>query len=291
MAHERAAHPVQMTWLHGILNFTCLLLWLNWRSIALAHSPARFSPKSLLSTLRKATDTTLRRWIHLVILLLILLVRPFLYFGLRHSTDWTPVLFLGVVEIPFQSDHIGSLFLFSLLSFLVVLILLYLCLFYFSALFHKVNSMNPWVQLVQAHLGWMDLLPRPTKWMAPFWMGGIAWLVLSPGLVYLELLPEQESVLHWFQQALVLGLASFLAWKWLLISIALLYWLEQHVYLGKQPFWKLVRESGGKTLKPMKGVLSWNRFDLTPALFTVLIFFLAKAVESGLVRLFNTLPL
>src|SRR5689334_10871680 len=98
-----------------ILNLACLLLWLSWRSFPIAQLE-KSPPVTLASTLKKAEPRRARRWVPLASLAAVLFIRSLFYWNVGSALNWTPVLELGVISLPFRSDYLGRIFLYSLLS-------------------------------------------------------------------------------------------------------------------------------------------------------------------------------
>ena len=96
-----------------ILNFTGLLLWLKWRDKGHELSAPRVS---LIVTLKKTGPRPTHSWF-LAALVILLIVRPVLYWQLGPAAKWTPQIWFGVIPLPFRADYLGRMFLFSFLSF------------------------------------------------------------------------------------------------------------------------------------------------------------------------------
>src|SRR5512141_1371778 len=116
-----------------ILNLAGVLLWLSWRSVRF-DPLAKTTPATLVGTLRRAEPHRLKRWHLLAGLVGLLVVRAVLYWQLGPAVDWTPHLHLrGVgIAIPFRSDSLLRMLLFSGLSFALTLGLCYLWLLFLS---------------------------------------------------------------------------------------------------------------------------------------------------------------
>src|SRR5262245_12920488 len=99
--------------LDSTLNLACLLLLLNWRAhrIAPLEKP---SPVSLAATLKKAEPRRNGGWLSLVVLVTILILRSFFYWNVGTALNWTPSLHLVVLQLPFRSDYLSRMFLFSI---------------------------------------------------------------------------------------------------------------------------------------------------------------------------------
>src|SRR6188768_3811214 len=104
-----------MSAVDAILNFAGLLLWLKWRDKGQELSARGIS---LIATLKKAGTRYPRIWF-LLALLILLVIRSFLYWQLGSALKWMPRIWLGLIPLPFRSDYFGRMFLFSFFSFAV----------------------------------------------------------------------------------------------------------------------------------------------------------------------------
>ena len=86
-----------MSLLNFILNLIGLLLWVNWRALAFKERvPYR---STLLHTLRSAEANPERRWRYLAGLLVLLLLRAWLYGQLGSALSWVPAIDLHAIAI------------------------------------------------------------------------------------------------------------------------------------------------------------------------------------------------
>lgn len=270
-----------------ILNLAALLLWLKWRDNGRELSAPGIS---LLGTLRKAGPRPSRFWFLLALVFLILL-RPVLYWVLGPAANWTPQISLGVIAIPFRSDFFGRMFLFSLLSFAGTLGIFYLCLILFSILNSRNSPVDPVQNLVREQLGKLDLLPALLKLLLPFLFMFLLWCLLNKPLVTLGILPAPKSFLHLAEQGAVIALGVYLAWKYLVLAVLLLYLLNSYIYFGAWPFWNFIDNSGRQILK----LISWiplrvGKIDFAPLAFMAMVFFAAEYGSRGLVWIYQRLP-
>ena len=275
----------------SILNLVCLLLWLNWRSLHIATPESR-PAFSLAATLRKAEPRRASRWASLAFLLALLGARGIFYWNVGTALNWTPSLRLGLVSLPFRSDYLGRILLFSVLSFALVLGLLYAWLFLVSVINRRVPHDEQIQRLVRMQLGWTQRWPPWLKLVTPLLVTALLWGVASPSLVKLGILPAPASPAHVWQQAFLLGLASLLSWKFLLIGVCVLYVINSYVYLGHSAFWNYVNVTGANLLRPIRRLpVSLGKIDLAPVLAIVLILLVTHWAEQWLPRLFRRLPL
>ncbi len=280
-----------MALIDSILNLACLLLWFNWRSLRLA-APEKSPLMSLASTLRKAGPQRRGRWVPLASLTAILGVRGVFYWNVGSALNWTPKLELGVISLPFRSNDVGRMLWFSGLSFLQVLAVFYAWLLLLSVINAKLPNDEPGQRLVRWHLGWVERWPSWLKFMLPMIVTAMVWGLANPSLVQWGMVPAPLSRSHLWQQALLLGLTSFLSWKLLLVAICGLYLVNSYVHLGESYFWTFVNLTGSNLLGPLRRwPLCIGKVDLSPVLAMVVVFGVAHWAGRWLPAMFQRLPL
>src|SRR5258708_13305561 len=220
-----------MTLINFILNIAGLLLWLNWRTVQ--FEPSVRNPAAWLAgTLRRAEAGSLRRWHFLLALALLLGVRALFYWQIGQAVHWTPSLHLGPITIFFRGHLLSRLLLFSALSFLLALGVFYQCLLLLSLVNNTASETDPFQKLIRAQLGFCDALPWPVKLALPAIIASLGWCLAGSLLSSLDIIPPVLSRVHRLEQAIVLGLGSYLVWK-LPFGIPLaLYVLDTYIYLG-----------------------------------------------------------
>src|SRR5437870_5797493 len=107
--------PAAAGLLNLLLNVVALLLWFNWRSGGL-KTPLP-GTVSLAATLQRVEIIEPQRWFSFGCLLALLLIRPLLYCQIGSKVNWTARLDLTAITLPFRSDLLGRMYLFSTLSF------------------------------------------------------------------------------------------------------------------------------------------------------------------------------
>lgn len=277
-----------MSFIDLILNLAGLLLWLRWRDKGQESSKPRIS---LLGTLRKTRLGRARIWF-LLALLALLLIRPFFYWLLGSALNWTPQLPLGILVIPFRSDFLGRMFIFSLFSFLVVLTFFYLCLLLLSILDNKDSSNNPLKSLVHEHLGKVELLPVIFKCILPWLTMFVLWCGLNRVFVALKMFSPKKSLLLLMEQGAVISGGVYLAWEYLIIGILLLHLLNSYIYFGSWPIWALIDNLAKRILKPISWIpLRLGKLDFAPLVAIAVVFLAAKYGAHGLTWIYQKLPL
>ena len=272
-----------------ILNLAGLLLWLNWRSVRF-DPLGRRTPATLIGTLRRAEPRRLRRWHLLAALGGLLLLRAVLYWQIGAGVGWAAgKLNLGIIELSFRSDSFGRILLFSIFSFGLTLGVLYLWLLLLSILAGP--EPLPFHRLVRMPLGGMDRWARGVKFLLPLIVTATFWWLASWLLAWLQVIPPLVSPAHRIEESLVIGLGSYLAWKYLAGALLALHLLNSYIYFGKNPFWAYVNAEAQTLLSPLRRVpLRAGKADFTPVVGIVLVFLAAELSGRGLVLLYGKLP-
>jgi uncharacterized protein YggT (Ycf19 family) len=266
-----------------ILNLAGLLLWLNWRSIRFDPLMKR-TPATLMGTLRPAAPKKLRRWHLLAFLAVLLFLRAIAYRWI--APFWIGRLDLGVVVVPLRSDWFGGMFLFSFFSFGLTLGIFYVGLLFLSLL----DGPEPINAVVKVPLGRVDDWPRWAKAILPFIGAAASWWLATWIFSWVHVLPPL-SMAERFEQSAVVGLGSYLVWKFPAGALLALYLLSSYIYFGRHPFWKYVAVTAQKLLVPLRRIpLRVGKADFTPVLGVAIIFFAAEGIARGLAWLFSRLP-
>ncbi|HZI34092.1 MAG TPA: hypothetical protein VFF11_17270, partial [Candidatus Binatia bacterium] len=154
-----------------------------------------------------------------------------------------------------------------------------------------VKGPDPIHRLIKIPLGRLDDWPAWAKILLPLACGAVLWWSLSWWLNWLQLCPAPVSMAHRIEQALVIGLAGYLVWKFPLVAVLLLHLLSSYIYFGKHPIWNYVVVAAHKLLQPLKTIpLRAGRVDFAPLLALALVFFAAEFAGRGLILLYSRLP-
>jgi uncharacterized protein YggT (Ycf19 family) len=266
-----------------ILNLAGLLVWLNWRSIRFDPLGKR-TPATLIGTLRLAEPKRMRRWHLLAVLGGLLMLRAVFYWQIGSAAGWTGSLNLGVISLSFRSDSIGHYFvrmlLFSFLSFGLMLGIVYCWLLLLSILAGP--EPLPFHRLVRMPLGDIDRWPRWLKFLLPLIVTAACWWLASWPLAWLQVIPQPVSPAHRLEESLVIGLGSYLVWKYIAGALLVLHLLNSYIYFGKQPFWGYVNSAARTLLSPLRTVpLRLEKVDFAPLVGMVLIFLFAHFAQNG----------
>ena len=277
-----------------ILNLAGLLLWLNWRSVRF-DPLGRRTPATLIGTLRRAEPRRLRRWHLLAGLGGLLLLRAGIYWQIGSAANWAGKLDLGITALSFSSNLSGPMLsflrmlLFSIFSFGLMLGVLYLWLLLLSILAGP--EPLPFHRLVRMPLGGIDRWPRWSKLLLPLIVMSVFWWLASWLLAWLQVIPPPVSPAHRIEESLVIGLGSYLTWKYLAGALLALHLLNSYIYFGKHQFWSYVNAEAQTLLSPLRAVpLRAGKVDFAPVVGMVVVFLAAELAGRGLVLLYGKLP-
>jgi uncharacterized protein YggT (Ycf19 family) len=220
------------------------------------------------------------------------------YWLIGPSAHWTGRLDVGVntVRIPVHGgfrDLITWIMLYSFLSFGIALGVVYLWLLFLSIL----AGPDPIHRLVRVQLGPVDRWPRWVKGLLPFVGTTLLWWPAACLLGNLEAanhaparLPPVSSLPH-LESALIVGLGSYLVWKYVIGCLLILHLLNTYIYFGKQPFSNYVNATGRTLLSPLRKIpLRTGQVDFAPLAGLALTFLAAELIQRGLVWLYGRLP-
>ena len=269
-----------------ILNLAGLLLWLNWRSVRLDPLGKR-TPATLIGTLRRAEPQRWRRWHLLAALGGLLLLRALFYWQIGSAAHWTGTLNLSVITLSFRSDFFARMLWFSIFSFGLTLGVFYLWLLLLSIL----AGPEPIHRLVRMQLGRIDGWPCGVKLLLPLAITATFWWLASWLLTWLQIIPQPVSAAHRIEAALIVGLNSYLVWKYLIGALLALHLLNSYIYFGKHPFWSYVNAEARTLLSPLRAVpLQAGKVDFAPVAGLALVFLAAELAGRGLFFLYGRLP-
>jgi uncharacterized protein YggT (Ycf19 family) len=127
--------------------------------------------------------------------------------------------------------------------------------------------------------------------LLPFLVTAVLWWLSSWLLGWLHISTQPVSMAHRIEQSLVIGLGSYLVWKFPLGALLVLHILASYIYFGKHPFWNYVKLTAQELLRPLKKIpLRLGKVDFAPVLALALIFLAAELAERGLNFLYLRLP-
>jgi uncharacterized protein YggT (Ycf19 family) len=263
-----------------ILNLAGLLLWLNWRSVR--YDPlGKRTPATLIGTLRRAEPKRMRRWHLLAMLGGLLLLRAVFYWQIGSAAHWTGTLNLNVITLSFRSDYFARMLWFSIFSFGLTLAVFYLWLLLLSILAGP--DPRPFHRLVRVPLGGIDHWSRKVKLLLPLMVTAASWWLASWLLAGLQIIPRPVSAAHRIEAALIVGLNSYLAWKYVIGALLTLHLLNSYIYFGKHPLWSYVNATAQTLLSPLRRFpLRLGKMDFAPLMGIIIVFLFANFAENGI---------
>jgi uncharacterized protein YggT (Ycf19 family) len=260
-----------------ILNLAGLLLWINWRAARFDPLNKR-TPATLIGTLRRAAPTRFRHWHLLAAIGALLVLRALFYWQIGSAAGWIGKLDLGVTTIFFRSNFFGDILLFSVFSFARLLEIFYLWLLLLSIL----SGPQTVHRLVKIQLGEIDRWPRWMKFFLPLAATALFWGLASWPFAWLHPKPAM-SVTQRIEEALVIGLGSYLVWKFLIGALLALHLLNSYIYFGKNPFWNYVNTTAQTLLSPLAKIpLRAGKVDFAPVVGIALVFLIAGFATRAL---------
>lgn len=273
-----------------ILNLAGLLLWLNWRALKADPLGAK-KPATLLGALRRAGPQRFRQWHLLAAIGALIFLRAIFYQQIGSAVHWTGNLDLGVIVLSFRSEWFGNMLLFSTLSFGLTLGVFYLWLLFLSLVAPRNSGSEPTRLLLRTQLGTIDRWPFKVKLFLPLVATTLLWWVLSWLFVGLQIIPRPVSEAHRIEASLVIGLNSYLAWKFVIAALLLLQLINTYIYFGAHSFWNYVGGTARILLKPLgKLPLRVGKVDFAPLVGLAIVFLIAGLAERGLSALYQSLP-
>lgn len=260
-----------MLLINFILDVAGLLLWLSWRTVRF-DPLGRATPATLVGTVRRAEPARMRRWHFLAVLFGLLFVRALFYWQIGPAVNWTPRLDLGVVALAFRGNRFLPAFLFSLFSFLEMLLVFYFWLLALAVLHGRSANPGPFQKLIALQLGRIARWPRVVQVLLPLVFVAGLWIAAHPLLLYGGAVNRVRSFAHLIEQAALVGIGIYFTLKILLPVFLFLHVVASYVYLGSSPFWEFISATARKVLVPLNRLpLRYSRIDFAPLVGIVLI--------------------
>lgn len=274
-----------MNLVNWILNLACLFLWIDWRSGTLSKRPN--AVLSLASAVRPAERRLRPEFGSLAVLFFILLVRPSFYYSVGSKLGWTPQLDLLAISLPWRSDLLGRMYLYSTISFLLTLGFFYSTILLLSVVNRALPDSEVMQQFVRLQLGWIERLPWLVRLLLPSIIAALAWAAALPLLAAIDLLPSVPGSEAIWGESLAFGLAATLTWKWVIGLILLLHLVNVYVYLGTHPVWPYISQTARKLLTPVS-FLALGKLDFGPIVGIAAVLALGEfIVQPVVIRLFQ----
>lgn len=275
-----AIHSSPVALIDYILNLAGLLVWLHWR--AMRFDPlARTAPATLVGTLRRTEPQRLKPWQLLLGLGSLLVIRAWLYWQIGSAAGWTASMHLGFVVLAFRSDFFPVALLYSFVSFVRVLVIVYFWLVILVLVNGREPEVDPIQRLIRLHLGRLVRWPRLLLFLLPFALTTVLWVCAHPLLEETGVINAAHSPLHVCLQGLLVSLALVATLKYLLPAVLFAHLVANYVYLGSSPLWDFTAATSRRLLGPLRVLpLRVGRLDLAPLAGAVLLLLLLDALPN-----------
>jgi uncharacterized protein YggT (Ycf19 family) len=272
-----------------ILNIAGLLLWLNWRS--LRQDPFnRSAPATLAGTVRRAEPMRLKRWHFLAALAGLVFIRAFFYEHIGPAVNWTPRLHLTLVTPAFPLVIRGHVFflsalIFSVASFVRVLIVFYFWLLVIAMLNRRETNPAPLQKLLLLQLGRAGRWPLLIQLVLPIFVVAVLWTLFHPLFIYIGVTTPVRSNALLLAQGAVLSLILYLSLKFLLLAFLIVHLVINYVYFGANPVWEFINTTSRNLLSPLHRLpLRFGKVDLAPILGSILVVLLLYLLPNYLLH-------
>jgi uncharacterized protein YggT (Ycf19 family) len=263
-----------MGFIDFLLDLAALLLWLTWRSMRFDRLP-RSTPATLAGTIKPAEPRQMQGWPFLLSLGLLLILRAFVYREISSPADWTPKLDLNWVVLAFRTNRPAPVLLFSVLSFLRVLIVFQFWLLFLTVVNQESVEPDRIQRIIRQQTAPLVRLPWLLRLLVPVVLCAGLWMAIHPLLVTLNVSESPRSTARLLEQGLLIGSGLFFTLKFLLPIFLLLHLVASYVYLGKNVFWDFVSTTARNLLAPLRMFpLRFARIDFAPVAAVSLIFLL-----------------
>jgi hypothetical protein len=145
---------------------------------------------------------------------------------------------------------------------------------------------------VQLQLGWVGRWYWPVRLLLTPLAAALAWMVISPLLVKLAIIPAPKNTAYAWQLVGLLAISAVLTWKYVLALFLGLHLLNTYVYLGNSSFWQFVTLTGNRLVCPIRW-FPWRlgRVDFAPAIVLIVTLVGAHFASVALANLYRRLPL
>lgn len=269
------------------LNLAALLMWLSWRGVGGTHTAG--AAGTILGNLRSAENRLQRRWSYLGGLVGLLVARAVVYRQVGPSLYWHPSWSAGAVSVSFRSDSLARMFAFSFASFGWFLLGLYTWAVGILAFNRPPHDKDGLTRALRRRFDRWASLPVPVLVALPWMAAALAWVGIGGWASSARLLPPVTGLPHLLQQAVVVGLSAWCLWRWLLLAVLVLHFVNTYVYLGAHPVWDFVQKTGLRLCTPF-GWMRLGRADFSPVPAALVLFGLPTLLASGIPPLKAWLP-
>jgi uncharacterized protein YggT (Ycf19 family) len=261
-----------------ILNLAGLLLWFN-RRAARSGSAVKPGPANL-SGGHKDTETT--HWVQRLFpsaLLVLIGGRAFFYRLLGPAVDWTASLDLGAITLFFRTDHFWLMAIFSGLSFVRALVMVYFWLLALCIINRSAAAPDTILRLIRRQLGYVAAWPTYVQLALPLLFVAVAWPGFHALLAYAKVTNPLPSFGPLMLQAAVIGVGIFFSLKYLIPALLLADLIARYIYFGSGPFWEFLTRTARNLLAPLQRLpLRAGKMDFAPVVGIVLTLLLLDAL-------------
>jgi uncharacterized protein YggT (Ycf19 family) len=272
-----------MSLIDSILNIVGVLLWFHWCSLRF-DLLAGSTPTTLAGTLKRAEKRAVKHWRILGSLGGLLLLRAWLYWQIGSATSWTAKVDLGMIVLAFRSDLFTLSLLYSMLSFLRILVIAYFWLMALAVINWSVEG-DQLQRSVRLHLFKLGRAPRWVLVLTPAIVLILAWIALHPLLVKAGLIEQAGSIGLLARQGLLLAISVYFSLKYFLPVVLLLHLVLNYVYLGRSPAWDFIGVTARNMLAPVRNwPLRLGKVDFSPLVAAVLLLLLLDALPNYLAQ-------
>jgi len=126
----------------------------------------------------------------------------------------------------------------------------------------------------------VDRWPRPVKLLLPFLVTALLWMGFHPLLAWLAIVPPASGAAQLSGQGALIGLLSYLGWKYLIVAILVAHTFTSYVYFGNLPFWNFINITAQHLLAPLRWIpLRFGRVDFSPLVGIALVFLITQGIS------------
>ena len=253
--------PDAMSLVDLLLNLTALLMWVSWRGIS--GLEAAGTAGTILGNLRPAERRSAPRLGYLGGLILLLMVRALIYRQVGPALYWHPGWSVNAVGLVFRSDSLLRMLAYSWLSFGWLLLTWYTWMVGILVINRPPRDRDGVTRAIRRQMGWMGGWPAWALAVWPMVMAGLGWALIGWLASESRLMPTLTDGRHLLQQSLVVGLSQVCVLRWAAAVILILHLLNLYVYLGNNPVWEFVQQTGERLSRPF-AIFRFGQLDLSP---------------------------
>jgi uncharacterized protein YggT (Ycf19 family) len=206
-----------------------------------------------------------------------LFVRAFFYEHIGPAVSWSPKLNLTVVTPAFPlvirgQNFFLSALLFSVASFVRLLVIFYLWLLTIAILNRHETNPDPLQKLVLVQLGRVGKWPVLAQVIFSVVIIAALWALFHPLLAHIGVTAPERSKALLLAQGAIVSVFAWLSLKHLLLVFLVVHLIINYVYLGANPVWDFINTTSKNLLAPLKVLpLRFGRVDFTPVLGIILV--------------------